>query len=120
MIHAIAVLHCDIYERIKQGIGEQVRLQPQIDQLGVLRVVVMLLGFDTRVGQVIDFHIEAQVFPGNLNFLRQIEHGKLLGELVVDAAFALSRRIQAGNLNATNGIANIQEAAGLSALTVNG
>ncbi len=57
-------------------------------------------------------------FAGFLHSCGEIEHGELLGELVVDAAFALLGGIQAGELDAADGVANIQEAASLAAFAI--
>src|SRR5208282_5942564 len=45
---------------------------------------------------------------------------KLFRELVEDAALALRRRIQTGDLDASNRITNIEKTAGLAALAVHG
>ena len=50
----------DVDQRIEQRIGEEVRLQAQVDQLGMLGVVVMLFGFHARIGQMIDLDLQAQ------------------------------------------------------------
>src|SRR5215469_2713855 len=41
-IYAISILHCDVYQRIQQGLRKQMRFQAEFDQLGVLGVVVVL------------------------------------------------------------------------------
>jgi hypothetical protein len=55
-----------------------------------------------------------------LHHVRQFQHLELLGELIEHAALAGLGRIQAGQFDATHGVANIQIAARLSALAVHG
>src|SRR5205807_6245060 len=80
----------------------------------------MLLSLHSRVGDVVDFDGEAELSCGGLHQMRQVQDGKLLRELIIDAALASGRRIVAGDLDATHRVANVQEAARLSALAVNG
>src|SRR5580692_7629914 len=95
-------------------------LQTEIEELGMLGVVIMLFCFDARVGKVVNLDFHAQIFSRFLHFLRDIEDGKLFGELVVDPALALSSGIQASQFDAAHRVANIQEAAGLTSLSING
>src|SRR2546430_14461899 len=85
----------------------------------MLRVVVVLFRLDARVGDVVDLDRDAHLFGGSFHKAREIHDGELLGELVVDAAFASRSWIVAGDLDAANRVANVQEAAGLSAFAVN-
>src|SRR5437870_3797633 len=50
----------------------------------------------------------------------QFEHGKLFCELIIDAALASGSRVVTGDLDATHGVANVEETARLSSLAVNG
>ncbi len=61
LIDAIAVLQRDADHRIQQRIGQQMRLQAQVDQLRVLGVVVMRFRLDARIGQVLDLSLQAQL-----------------------------------------------------------
>src|SRR5271169_100127 len=96
------------------------RLQSELDELGVFRIVIVLFRLDARVRDVIDSHVQPELFAFRLNHASQVQHGKLLGELVEDAELSLGGGIQAGNLNATHGVTNVEEAAGLSAFAING
>src|SRR5882672_11514438 len=96
------------------------RLQAEVDELGVFCVVVVLLGLDARVGNVIDL-------DGNSNFpcssfykMGQIQDRELLCKLVVDPAFVLGSRVVASEFDASHRITNIEEAARLPALAVDG
>jgi len=53
-----------------------------------------------------------------MNHLRELQHRKLLGELVVDTTFARSGRVQTGKLNTSHSVANVEETARLAALAV--
>ena len=108
-----------IIESISES-RQQVRLQSQVDQLGVLRVVVVGFRFHARIGQVMDLRLQSQLRAGRLHHLRQLQHRELLGELVEDAELARIGRIHAGDFDAANGVANVEEAARLSALAVDG
>ncbi len=112
------VTHRNVHQRVQQGIRQVVRLQPQINQFGVRSVVIVLLGLHPRIGNVIDFHGDAHLFRGPFHHVRQVQHGKLFRELVVNAALALFRRVLAGDLHAAHRVSNIQEAPRLSALAI--
>ena len=55
-VHVVLIANSDVHKLIEQGIGKIVRLEPQIDQLRMLGIVVVLLGFDTGIGNVVDFN----------------------------------------------------------------
>ena len=78
----------------------------------------MRLGFDTRIGDVVDFDFQAHLFAGSLNLVGEVEHGKLLGELIEHAEFARRSRVRAGDLNAANRVANVEEAPSLATLSI--
>src|SRR5271156_3611887 len=78
----------------------------------------MLFRFDARIGNVVDFHIQAKHLAGLLDFVRQFQNGEMLRKLVVDLAFAAPGRVQARQLHTTDGIPDIEEAARLAALSI--
>ena len=94
-------------------------LQAQIDQLGMLGVVVVLFGFHARVREVVDLDLAGPVSSPaactmcassstencSVNWLKT-RHSPRLGG------------IQAGDFDAAHGVANIQEAARLPALAI--
>src|SRR5579884_2204284 len=96
------------------------RLEPEIDQLGMLSVVVVLFGLDARIGKTLDFDIQSELGACGLHQFSKFQYGELFRELVVDPAFSRSRRVQTGQLDATNGIADIEEGPSLAAFAVNG
>src|ERR1700722_17767248 len=96
------------------------RLQAQVDELGVLRIVVVFLGFDARIGNVRDLDFQSDFYGGFLNEASDFQNRKPFRELIVNATFARRRRIQARQLNAANGIANVEETSLLAALSVDG
>ncbi len=81
----------DVQERIEQRVRQEVRLQAKVDQLGVLRVVVVLFLLDARIRQVIDGDLEADPGGSGLNEVGELENGELLGELVVDPTLTRAR-----------------------------
>src|SRR5712664_1017990 len=84
----------------------------------MLCVVIVLFGFDARIRNVIDFDAYAELFRRRFHHSSQIEHGELLGELVVNAAFALGCGIVASDLDAPDGVTDVEETACLTALAV--
>src|ERR1700761_6537529 len=96
------------------------RFQAEIDQLGVFRIVIMLFCFHPGVGEMVDFHPQSDLLGRSRGELRKVQNGKLLSELIEHPAFTSLRRVETRNLHATDGVADIQEAPGLSALAVNG
>src|SRR5208283_3760237 len=85
----------------------------------MFRVVIVLLSLDTRIRQVLDLNLESHLFPGDFHHLGKLQDSELLRELVEHAELALLGRVEACNLDAAHGVANIQESARLSTLSVN-
>jgi len=73
-IDAITIFDGYVHERIEKRLGEEVGLETQVDELGVLGVVIVLLGFDARIGHVIDFDFEAHFAGGGLDELSNFEN----------------------------------------------
>ena len=97
---------------------EQARLEPELEELRVLGVVVVLLELLARVRRVRDRDVPAEVLAGGLHPLGQLEDAELLGELVVDAQLARVGRVGGGQGDALDRVADVQVAAGLAALAV--
>src|SRR6202521_1485287 len=97
-----------------------VRPQAKVDELRVLGVVIVLLGFNTRIRNVIDLDRHAKFLCGGFHHAGQIQNRELFGELVVNAALAFGCGVVAGNLDTSDRVANVKETARLSALAVNG
>src|ERR1035438_1564222 len=95
------------------------RLQAEVEQLGMLGVVVMLFRLNTRVREVIHVHVQAHLPGSGFDHPRQFEHRKLFGELIKHAAFAGLGRIQTSQLDTSNRVPNIQESSRLAALPIN-
>src|SRR5579863_3198680 len=96
------------------------RLQSEFDKFGVFGIVVVLFSFHAGIRDVIDVYHQTQFLAFRLDHARQVQHRKLLGELVENAEFTFGSGIEAGNLDAAHGVANIEEAASLSAFAING
>src|SRR5260370_4354187 len=84
----------------------------------MLCVVIVLLGFHARIGNVIDLDGHAKFFRRGFHHARQLQDRELLGELVVYSAFALGSGIVTRDLDAPDRVPNIQEAARLTALAI--
>src|SRR5713226_8281515 len=95
-----------------------VRLQAEVDELRVLGVVIVLLGLHTRIRNVIDLDRHSKFLRGGFHHAGQIQNGKLLGELVVNAALAFGCRVMTRNLDTSDRIPNVEETARLTALTI--
>ena len=104
--------------RVDQLLVQQPRLKPEVEQLGVLGVVVVLFHFLARVRPVLDGDVPAEVLAGLLHPLGQLEHAELLGELVVDAQLAGVGRVGGGQRDALDRVADVEVAACLAALAV--
>ena len=96
--------------------------QPEIEQLRVLRVVIVLFFLDAGIGKVLDGDVESHVARAVLDHARQLEHRELLGELIEDPELAARGRRQTGQLDTAHRIADVDVAARLPPLpyTVNG
>jgi len=73
------------------------RLQTEIDELGVLRVVIMLFGFDAGIGNVVDAGLQAERPRSLRDKFGQLSDFELFCELIEDAVFARLRRIFDGD-----------------------
>src|SRR5262249_52070568 len=97
-----------------------VRFETQVDELGVLGLVVVLLGLHARIRYVVDFDRKAHFLRRPLDKMSQVHNGELLGKLIVNTALSAGCGVMTGNLYASHGVANIKETACLAALAVNG
>ncbi len=84
------------------------------------RVVVVLLALDPRVLIAADLDLEAEVSPRLTDQRRQLLDRELLGELVEDPELARRRGVLHRQLDAAQGVADVEEAPGLAAATVDG
>ena len=73
----------------------------------MLGIVVVLLGLQPGVFDVVDFHIEAPLPARPLHGFGELVDRKGFGELIENAAFALRRRISDSQIDALDGIADI-------------
>src|SRR5579864_7225464 len=94
------------------------RLQAKFCQLGVLGVVVVFLRFHSRVRQVVYDDIESESRACSVNQFGEFADRKLFRELVEYAKLSACGGIHACEFDATNGIANVEESARLSAFPV--
>ena len=92
--------------------------RPSSIKLGMLGVVVMAFGLNSRIGQMLDLHLQAKFLAALLHHLRQLQHIELLRELVEHPEFTALGRVQAGDLDAANRVANVEEAARLATFAV--
>src|ERR687888_2768768 len=72
--HAILVSLDRGEHRLDQRLGEKVWLQPEIEELGVLRVVVMLFLLHAWVLHVFELHVEPVLLAGPLHELGELHH----------------------------------------------
>eukprot|EP00982_Pelagococcus_subviridis_P007804 30735-Pelagococcus_subviridis.AAC.10 len=105
-------------KRVHERVGHQVRLEAEVLQLGVLRVVVVLLHLRPRVRDVDDLRVQADLLPRLGDERRELVHAELLRELVVNPHLALVRGVIARDLDAPHGVADVEEPARLAALAV--
>ena len=101
-------------------VGKQMRLKAKCRQRGMIRIVIMLFQLDTRILDVFDRAVETVIGSDPLYAVCKIQDRELLGELIENPKLAGFGWIEHGQLDATERIANIQKAAGLSALPVDG
>src|ERR1022692_4106494 len=107
----------DAEQRIDQRVRQQVRLEAELDEPGVVHVVVVVVKLDAWVIQVLDLD-RVRAAPGDgLGDLGD-RHG--LGHLVEDPELAPVGRILAGDLDTADGVPDVDDAAGLAAVAVNG
>ena len=78
----------------------------------------MLLEFDARVGDVLDRHLDAQLAAGVAHLLGQLADGERLGELVEHPELTRLGRVLGRQLDAAQGVDDVQEAARLPAPAV--
>src|SRR6476660_9424714 len=114
----VALDHVD--HRLDQLLAEQGRLEAEVEQLGVDGVVVMLFLLDPRVVAMADLDRVAEMLAGMLFVLCYGDHRELLGELVEDPELARLGGIRHRQLDAGERVADVEEAAGLTATAVDG
>src|ERR1044072_1057958 len=111
-IALVALDHSD--DRPDQLLAEQGGLQAEVEQLGVDRVVIVLFLLHTRVVAVLDLDRVTEVLASPLDQLGQLEHRELLGELIEDAELTGLGGSCGSQLDAVEGVADIEEAARLA------
>lgn len=116
-LHTVLVLLGCLDQHLDSGVFEEVGLEPECRQLCCHRVVVVLFLLDPRVGNVVDRDIASSDLRGPLC---KIDHRKRLGELVEDSILAGFWRIDTGQLDTGERVADVQHAARLAALAVDG
>src|SRR3954468_812465 len=118
--HAAFVALDRVDDRLDQLLAQQRRLEAEVEELRVDRVVVVLFLLDPGVLDVVDRNPVAEVLAGLLDQLRQPEDRELLGELVEDAHLAALGWVVDRQLDAVESVADVEEAAGLAAGAVDG
>src|SRR5260370_5893425 len=78
----------------------------------------MRFGLDARMRDVVNFRLYSETVSCFVHLARDIQNGKLLRELVVHSAFPFGRRVETGQFNAANGVANSEESWRLATLVV--
>src|SRR5699024_3332439 len=116
----VGVVHRDLDDLGEVLVGQQVGLEPQVQQVGVDRVVVVVVLLHARVLGGGELDLVAQVARDLLHLLGELLDGELLGDLVVDAELAGVGGVLAGDLDAAHGVLDVQVAAGLGAVAVDG
>src|SRR5260370_25269779 len=84
----------------------------------MLGVVVVRLHLGARIGQVLDARLQAVSRARGPHAIGQLADAELLGELVEDAEFAALRRVEGGQLDASDRIADVEKAPRLPTLAI--
>src|ERR671918_1974471 len=118
--HPVPVSLDRLEHRLHQRLREEVRLEPEVEELRVRGVVVVLLGLYPGIVDPLDHDLEAVLAPGPGHQLRELDDRELLGELVEHPVLAGSRRVRRGKLHAPDRVDDVQVPASLAALPVDG
>ena len=120
LVHPVGVVPNGLQQPVDQRFREEVRLQAEVEELRVLRVVVVLLHLRPGVGDVLDDRLPPQPARALRHLLGQLLHRELLGELVEHPVLAHLGGVHDGQLHAGHGVSDVEEPAGLAALAVHG
>ena len=96
------------------------RLEAQVAELRIGRVVVVALRLDAGVREVLDLDRDVELGGRALHEVGQLRDRELLGELVEDPELAQVGRVGDRELHALKSVADVQEAARLPTLAVDG
>src|SRR3954451_16223853 len=119
-VDLVAVLDRDVDERVEQRVAQVVRLQPEVEQRCVRGVVVVLFSLDPRVLERLDLGGDPELLGGVDDEVGELADRELLGELVEDAHLTRFGGVEAGELDAAHGVADVEVPARLAALAVDG
>lgn len=106
-VDSVLILDREVEERIEEGVGEQVGDEAELDELGVLRVVVVFFGFHPGVRDRHGSNVEPELRSGSRDELRELVDGELLGELVEDPELAWFGWVGDRELDALNCVSDI-------------
>ena len=93
-------------------------LSPRSNSFVCVGVVVVLLELEAGVVDRIDLHVQADLGAGLLHQLGELQDRERLGELVVHAHLATLGGVRDGELDALQGVEDVEVAARLAALAV--
>lgn len=113
MINSIPESDSKVEKGIQKRIREKVWLQPQINKLGMLRIVVVFLCFDQGIWYRHSLHFEPEFLAGLCNKTGEFVYRELLRELVVNSEFSVFCWIGNGKLYTLNCVSNIKIATSL-------
>src|SRR5262249_4589950 len=104
----------------EERLRKTMRLEAEVEQAGVYRVIVVLLTFHPRGREVLHLHGEAQLAAGGTDLVSEVRHRELFRELVEDAILPGLRGGGDGEFDAADGCPDVEEPTGLPAFSVDG
>ena len=119
-IASVLVVHGKGEERVDQVLAQQMRLQSKLLKLVAAHVVVVLLLLGTRVRDVHLLHVQSELVALGDDNVSNFVDGPGLGDLVEDAHLSLLSRVVDGDLEAPDGVPDVEHSPGLSSLSIHG
>jgi len=118
LLDAVRVLLNVVQHATQEHVGEQMRKQAEVDQLLVSRIVIMLLRFNARILQMVNFHHKVGPFAARFDQLGQLQNVENFRKLVENSVFTRPGIIENRQLYAAKRVSDIKKASQLTATAV--
>ena len=118
MVDSIGMMTHQIEHGGQAVVGQEMGFQTEFEQARMVGIVVVILGLDARIGQVLDFDVQAERAAHALDAIGQFIDRECLRELVKNPQLARIDRVLDREANAIQRVLEVEIAAGLTTRSI--